>query len=199
MQHLSRSAPFSVSCACSFGFHRRGKWFILHADTATGRGSGAASRAKYSISTRFTDHALFRVLGTEDRSTPRRGRTRAHEECQTASSCGQPPAASATLVCSRLPYGFLIALTRSLADRRAQSTAGPLHSPHLLCSWLTAPVWPFPFGTGPFGDRALHPARPFYARVMRNRDAKERNRQCRIQNGRIFTPASPGTSSLPLR
>ena len=54
---------------------------------------------------------------------------------------------------------------------------------------LAAPVWPFPFG-----DRALHSARPFDARVMRNRDAKERNRQCRIQNGRIFTPASPGRS-----
>jgi len=29
-------------------------------------------------------------------------------------------------------------------------------------------VWPFPFG-----DKALHPARPFDARVMRNRDAKK--------------------------
>jgi hypothetical protein len=32
-------------------------------------------------------------------------------------------------------------------------------------------VWPFPFG-----DWALHPARPFDARVMRNRNAKERNK-----------------------
>ena len=36
------------------------------------------------------------------------------------------------------------------------------------CGRLAAPVWPFPFG-----DRALHPARPFDARVMRNRDAEE--------------------------
>jgi antirestriction protein ArdC len=32
-------------------------------------------------------------------------------------------------------------------------------------------VWPFPFG-----DKALHPARPFDARVMRNRNANERNK-----------------------
>src|ERR1039458_6750094 len=78
------------------------------------------------------------------------------------------PAASATLIRSRLPHGFLITLTRSWAGRRAPSTALPApFVPAVL------PCWPFP-PARVRGDGTLHPARPFDARVMRNPDAKRK-------------------------
>src|ERR1035441_7312643 len=74
------------------------------------------------------------------------------------------PAASATLVRSRLQHGFLITLTRSWAGRRAPSTALPApFVPAVL------PCWPFPCGDG-----VPQSARPFNARVMRNRECKRK-------------------------
>jgi hypothetical protein len=66
-------------------------------------------------------------------------------------------------------------MTRSLAGRRALSTAGPLHSLHLPCGRLPAPVWPFPFG-----DIARHPSGLSMPASRENRGAKKEEQTMQI-------------------
>ena len=74
-----------------------------------------------------------------------------------------------------------------MGRRRSLSTALP--APFAPCG--LSRVGRFPAVTGPALCRL-----PFHARVTRN-PTQKRNRQCRIQNGRTSTPASPTKSSPP--